>query len=128
MNHADHIQALRAQIKQAVPRLANAKNQDEWWLLGTIGCHLCESAKNIITQWQCVQPISYQHIDIADFNEALMMQFATTIPVLLTPTMRLNYPFSVLDLQQILSVDTTNTLPKMETLPYLASNIEPLHQ
>jgi hypothetical protein len=55
-----------------------------------------------MNQLAAVQPINYHYIDISDFNEPLMMHFATTIPVVLTPTQRLNYPFSVLDLQQLL--------------------------
>ena len=32
-----------------------------------------------------------------------MMDFATSIPVILTPSKRLDYPFSVMDLQQLLA-------------------------
>ncbi len=71
--------------------------------LGTSGCHLCEVAEQLLTRFQAVQPIAYQHVDIADFEEALMMEFATTIPVILTPSKRVNYPFSVMDLQQLLA-------------------------
>jgi hypothetical protein len=84
------------------PNLGTAENQDKWWLLGTSGCHLCDIAEQLLTQFQAVQPISYQHVDIADFDESMMMEFATTIPVILTPSKRLNYPFSVLDFQQLL--------------------------
>jgi hypothetical protein len=45
--------------------------------------------------------MTYRTVDIADFSEPLMMEFATTIPVVLTPSARLNYPFSVLDLQRL---------------------------
>ena len=72
-----------------------------WWLLGTSGCHLCIKAELLMQQFQAVQPIEYAKVDIADFDEALMMEFATTIPVLLTADKRLNYPFSVLELQQL---------------------------
>ena len=96
------VSMLRARMSAANPNLGTAENQDKWWLLGTTGCHLCDIAEQLLTQFQAVQPISYQHVDIADFDEALMMEFATTIPVILTPSKRLNYPFSVLDLQQLL--------------------------
>ena len=95
----NNITALRAQMIAAQPHLGTI---DKWWLLGTSGCHLCDIAEQIITQFQAVQPITYQHVDIADFDEALMMEFATSIPVILTPSKRLNYPFSVMDLQQLL--------------------------
>ncbi|WP_426222442.1 glutaredoxin family protein [Psychrobacter sp. DWR1-2-3] len=93
---------LRARMIATNPNLGTAENQDKWWLLGTSGCHLCDIAEQLLTQFQAVQPISYQYVDIADFDESMMMEFATTIPVILTPSKRLNYPFSVLDLQQLL--------------------------
>ena len=102
MHDDNNIDALRAQIIAANPSLGTAENRHQWWLLGTSGCHLCDIAEQIIAQFQAVQPISYQKVDIADFDETLMMTFATTIPVILTPSKRLNYPFSVMDLQQLL--------------------------
>ena len=84
------------------PELGTSENSTKWWLLGTIGCHLCGTAEQLMIQLQAVQPISYAAVDIADFSEPLMMEFATTIPVILTPTKRINYPFSVLDLQRLL--------------------------
>ena len=110
-NNSTSIEGLRAQIINAAPNFNNSENsnsakdkeyKEEWWLLGTSGCHLCTQAEQLMTQLQAVYPITYQHIDIADFDEALMMTFATTIPVLLTKTQRLNYPFSVMDLQRLL--------------------------
>ncbi|ERL56667.1 glutaredoxin family protein [Psychrobacter aquaticus] len=102
MHHND-IKVLRDHIILANPNLGTAENTDKWWLLGTSGCHLCDIAEQIIMQFQAVQPITYKNVDIADFDESLMMAFATTIPVILTPSKRLNYPFSVMDLQQLLT-------------------------
>ncbi|WP_227678449.1 glutaredoxin family protein [Psychrobacter vallis] len=101
--HHNDIKALRDHIILASPNLGAAENTDKWWLLGTSGCHLCDIAEQIIMQFQAVQPITYKNVDIADFDEPLMMAFATTIPVILTPSKRLNYPFSVMDLQQLLT-------------------------
>ncbi|MBH0006206.1 glutaredoxin family protein [Psychrobacter sp. SWN149] len=103
MHDDNNIDALRAQIIATNASLGTTENSKHWWLLGTSGCHLCDIAEQIITQFQAVQPISYQKVDIADFDETLMMAFATTIPVILTPSKRLNYPFSVMDLQQLLT-------------------------
>ncbi|SNT70335.1 glutaredoxin family protein [Psychrobacter sp. LV10R520-6] len=100
-NSHDSIEQLRARIITALPSLGTPECQDEWWLLGTSGCHLCTEAKYLLARFQAVQPITYQDVDIAEFGEPLMMAFATTIPVLLTPSKRLNYPFSVMDLQQL---------------------------
>ena len=102
MYENNNISTLRARMIAEKPELGSAENIAKWWLLGTSGCHLCDIAEQLITQLQAVQRITYEHVDIADFSEPLMMDFATTIPVVLTPTKRLNYPFSVLDLQQLL--------------------------
>ncbi|WP_352338539.1 glutaredoxin family protein [Psychrobacter sp. 16-MNA-CIBAN-0192] len=104
-NNRQNIKSLRATIINA---LANCDTdsvgnhyQHDWLLLGTSGCRLCDQAEEILRQLQAVYPISYQLVDIADFDEPLMMTFATTIPVLITHNQRLNYPFSILDLQQL---------------------------
>ncbi len=96
------IKALRERMIAANPNLGDAENLDTWWLLGTSGCHLCDIATQLLTQFQSVQPIAYKQVDIANFDESLMMEFATTIPVILTPSKRLNYPFSIMDLQRLL--------------------------
>ncbi len=101
--HDNHITTLRARIIAQNPYLGAPENIDKWWLLGTAGCHLCDIAEQLIKQFQAVQPIDYNYIDIADFDETLMIVFATSIPVILTPSKRLDYPFSVMDLQQLLT-------------------------
>lgn len=101
-NHLNDINKLRADIITAIPSLGGNEPRQQWWLLGTSGCHLCTEAKNLMTRLQAVHRLSYQDVDIADFDEPLMMTFATSIPVLLTPYQRLNYPFSVIDLQRLL--------------------------
>lgn len=98
----DPIEVLRARMIEQNPYLGAPQTIDKWWLLGTSGCHLCDIAEQIICQFRAVQPIAYENVDIADFDESLMMAFATTIPAILTPTKRLNYPFSVMDLQGLL--------------------------
>ena len=98
----DNIKALRERMVAANPNLGDAENLDKWWLLGTSGCHLCDIATPLLTQFQSVPPIAYKQVDIANFDESLMMEFATTIPVILTPSKRLNYPFSIMDLQRLL--------------------------
>ncbi len=102
MSHDNNIKALRAEIMKANRSLDTADTIGKWWLLGTSGCHLCGVAEQLLIRFQAVHPIEYQPVDIADFDEALMMTFATTIPVILIPTKRVDYPFSVMDLQQLL--------------------------
>lgn len=77
-------------------------NDATWCLLGTTGCHLCDIAEQLLSDFQKVYPMVYIKVDIADFDEDLMMQFAAQIPVILTKTSRLNFPFSVLELQRLL--------------------------
>ncbi|MDN5621451.1 MULTISPECIES: glutaredoxin family protein [Psychrobacter] len=103
MHNDNNIEVLRARVIAASPHLSVTEDNPQWWLLGTSGCHLCDIAEQIIAQFQAVQPVTYQYVDIADFDEALIMEFATSIPVILTPSQRLNYPFSVMDLQQLLT-------------------------
>ena len=91
------VQELRVLLAAQCPPLS----MDTWWLLGTSHCHLCEQAETLIQQLQTVTPVCYQTLDIATLTEDVMTQFATSIPIILTPTSRLDYPFSVLDLQQL---------------------------
>ena len=107
-NHHDTVKALRERIIAALPTLNAAEGNNAWWLLGTSGCHLCTQAEQLLTHFQLVQPVPYRHVDIADFETALMMEFATTIPVLLTKHQRLNYPFSVMDLQALVENNKNN--------------------
>ncbi len=100
LNHTDDVQMLRSDIAAAMPNLA--QHHEQWWLLGTSSCHLCEVAEQLLTRLQAVQNITYQNVDISEFDEPLMLRFATSIPVLLTKNQRLDYPFSVLDLQRLL--------------------------
>ena len=100
MHNDNSIKTLRNRVIAARPDLGNT---DQWGLLGTTGCHLCDVATQLLAQFQAVQPLTYQYVDIADLDESLMMEFATSIPVLLTKTQRLDYPFSIMDLQQLLA-------------------------
>ncbi|WP_227431199.1 glutaredoxin family protein [Psychrobacter sp. I-STPA6b] len=74
----------------------------DWYLLGTLGCHLCDDAENLLRLFCGTYAITYKVLDIADLDEDLMMQFAEKIPVLLTPSARLDYPFTLPDMQQLL--------------------------
>lgn len=76
-----------------------------WWLLGTVGCHLCDEAENLLQSLQMVADIEYATLDIADLPEPLMMAFAHYIPVLLLPSHvpqpLLAYPFSLVELHAL---------------------------
>ena len=85
-------------MQQAQLNLDPDTAKKTWFLLGTVGCHLCDEAENTLRLFSSVTPITIEKVDIADFEESFMEKFATIIPVVLTPTQQLNYPFSVVDL------------------------------
>ena len=85
-------------MQQAQLKLDSDNTGKTWFLLGTVGCHLCNEAENMLKLFSSVTATAVEKVDIADFDEDFMMQFATIIPVVLTPTQQINYPFSVVDL------------------------------
>lgn len=76
-----------------------------WHLYGTLGCHLCEQAEQQLQQLADARAIRLQVVDIAELSTLYMNQWATQIPVLITPHVRLNWPFSLLDLMQAYQED-----------------------
>lgn len=72
----------------------------QWQLYGTLGCHLCEQAEQLIQQFSQTRIIHLKQIDIAELSNPLMNQWAARIPVLVTAQVTLNWPFSLLDLMQ----------------------------
>lgn len=69
-------------------------------LYTTLGCHLCEQAREWVAM---VDPeVSLQLIDIAD-DDALLARYGERIPVLAQEEKELAWPFGLLDVQQWLS-------------------------
>ncbi len=95
-------------MQQSQLKLDSGSAKKTWFLLGTAGCHLCDEAENTLRLFSSVTPIIIEKVDIADFEEEFMMQFATIIPVVLTHTQQLNYPFSLPDLQQAYQYDAVD--------------------
>lgn len=69
-----------------------------WQLYGTLGCHLCDEAENLLNQAQTVIDFEYTKVDIAELDEREMTKWANKIPVLVTPHQTLCYPFSLVDI------------------------------
>jgi len=70
-------------------------------LLGTKGCHLCDTAEVLLAQAASARALSWTYRDIA-LDDALVSQYGERIPVLLLPDGReLNWPFSLLDILRI---------------------------
>ncbi|MFO1365492.1 MAG: glutaredoxin family protein [Moraxella osloensis] len=67
----------------------------------TVSRHLCEIAESLLRQAQAVADIRWQSIDIAELPEQEMLEFADKIPVLVTATKTLYYPFSIMDIMAL---------------------------
>lgn len=76
-------------------------------LLGTVGCHLCDDAEQVLKQLSLVRPISWRYIDIA-LDDALCQHYGERIPVLRRGEgAALFWPFSVLDVERFLILGIT---------------------
>lgn len=74
---------------------------NRWHLYGTLGCHLCEQAEQLLAQLQDARPIVWDVIDIADLPLEEQNRLATQIPVLTTSQTTLNWPFGLADLLRL---------------------------
>jgi len=74
-------------------------------LMTTEGCHLCDQALPILVEG--INPTKYE-VDLVDiaFDDELMNQFATRIPVLVDPQSRqaLDWPFDAEQLAQFIQL------------------------
>jgi len=80
-------------------------DQPTWQLYGTLGCHLCERAEQLLEQFGDTRALRWHSIDIAELPEAQMLALAQQIPVLTTEHGRLTWPFSLVDLMQVYQQD-----------------------
>lgn len=93
----------RQQFASTQPRSSqHTAPAQHWLLLGTSGCHLCDIANTMLTQLQTVTGVSYQPLDISELPEADMLALAMHIPIVVSAERYLCYPFSLLELQQLL--------------------------
>lgn len=72
-----------------------------WTLYGTLGCHLCEQAEQILHQVQSARAIVWQVVDIADLNDDQQQHWARRIPVLQAGPIQLGWPFGPLDVMRL---------------------------
>lgn len=76
-------------------------NSQDWYLIGTDGCHLCDNINTLLAQISSNTTLPSHHIlDITHANDAetLIKHIGVMIPLLLTPTRLLCYPFGVMDI------------------------------
>lgn len=76
-----------------------------WYLLGTDGCHLCDDAHRLYQYASRTTPLPpLQMLDLADIidpDHRAFAVFGMMIPVLITPTRLLCYPFGVMDIMAL---------------------------
>ena len=72
-------------------------------LYGTMGCHLCESAENLVHQ--ALAGEGFERIEIAD-NESLLEHYGLRIPVVqrIDTGEALDWPFDLTLIQHLLQV------------------------
>ena len=69
-------------------------------LYTTVGCHLCEQARELVST---VAPdITLTLVDVAEDDE-LLARYGERIPVLMKEGRELGWPFGLLDVQQFLT-------------------------
>lgn len=94
---ATEFSALRHQILSAL----QASDTPAWYLLGTDGCHLCHEAQSIIetAATVCTQTPAVCVLDLADAaDERLVDLLGRHIPILMTDSQLLCYPFGLMDI------------------------------
>lgn len=72
----------------------------DWYLIGTDGCHLCEDSYTLLTQIQLIHPnIPTIHVlDVIDASDEIINTMGRIVPLLLTPKQLLCHPFGVMDI------------------------------
>lgn len=71
-------------------------------LYSTIGCHLCETVATMLQQVQQVENFDWQMVDIMTLTDDQMHALADQIPVLYYQNRWLYYPFSLLEIVDLL--------------------------
>lgn len=90
-------------IDTLVHQQINQTNHHDWYLLGTDGCHLCETTYALLlTHQKRFELPNILVLDILDFYDKYDKQFveclSSFIPILITPTQFLCYPFGIMDI------------------------------
>lgn len=72
----------------------------DWYLLGTDGCHLCDEVGKLLDQVHTIALLPPVHqLDLINAtDDALIEALGVMIPVLITPRRLLCYPFGAMDI------------------------------
>lgn len=80
-------------------KISQSNPSHDWYLIGTDGCHLCENSHALLTQTQSIYRLPSVHVlDVMDSSDEMIDTVGKMIPLLLTPTALLCYPFGVMDI------------------------------
>lgn len=75
----------------------------DWYLLGTDGCHLCHASHALLTQVRVIYPhMPTVYVLELTGSDELIDHLGMLIPILITPTCLLCYPFGVMDVIHLL--------------------------
>ena len=77
-------------------------------LYSTVGCHLCDEARELVLRWGAESRLRLQEVDVAD-DPDLLEHYGIRIPVLRrTDTgAELGWPFDASDVEDFLSRSST---------------------
>ncbi|MFA9486695.1 hypothetical protein LU276_06115 [Moraxella haemolytica] len=94
------------QFRQQLLALFDITNVDAtWYLLGTDGCHLCDDTHRLYHYANQVRALpTLQVLDLANItnpNHKAFEVLGMMIPILMTPTRLLCYPFGVMDIASL---------------------------
>ncbi|MDO5651666.1 MAG: glutaredoxin family protein [Moraxella sp.] len=74
---------------------------DKLWLIGTVGCHLCEDVQVMLERLHATQNLpAVQVLEVLDFDDEIAQILAPLIPVLIFDVALLTYPFGLMDILQ----------------------------
>lgn len=95
---------------QTLLSIFNINLGNDWYLIGTDGCHLCDEVYALLSQVGRIRPLPFVHrADVMNADELVIETLGVVIPILVTPTRLLCYPFGVMDIMTL--TDPKSTMP-----------------
>ncbi|STY87403.1 Uncharacterised protein [Moraxella ovis] len=83
---------------------------NDWYLIGTDGCHLCDEVYALLGQIGRIRPLPFVHrVDVMNADELVIETLGVVIPILVTPARLLCYPFGAMDIMTL--TDPKSTMP-----------------
>lgn len=101
----DDYASLRSELLACLQVNTDDIHNHTWHLIGTDGCHLCQDAHTWISFVLKTQPNppTLTRLEIMNTQDITLLDtLGKYLPILITPTKLLCYPFSVMDINQLL--------------------------